>query len=180
MESINLLPEVFKLNRSVVKLSKTLKKVSAIVFVLLALVVSVSIGGFFVYKNRLNELTAKQNELKSQIKALKETEQRLVLVKDRLERVGNIYAKETPYKSVLTLEELIKQFPEGAVLETTSISVENLGMQVEIDSTSTFESMLDILIDSQLFDRIELTSLSYGPDTGYKIGLLLKRANNEI
>ncbi len=144
------------------------------------MVISVSVGVFFVYKDRLNELTTKQNELKSQIKALEETEQRLVLVKDRLEKVGNIYAKETPYKSILTFEELLKRFPEGAVLAATSISVENLGMQVGIDDTSTFESMLDILIDSQLFDRIELTSLSYGLDAGYNIGLSLRRANNEI
>lgn len=175
MREINLLPEIFKIKGSVARLSKTLKKVAAVVFIVLVASVSISIGSFVVFSNKLDDVTSRQNQLKTQIKALEETEQRLVLVKDRLEKVTKVYAKETPLEEIATFEDIYNRIPEGVSIQTASLSTGDVTIAVSADSTSAFNNVLDMLVGSKLFSRIEMSSFSYTPGAGYQIGLLLIR-----
>lgn len=175
MSNINLLPEAFKVTGSAVKLNKTFKKLATLSLFLLLIIVSVSIGVFFVFSQRLEESITRQNSLKSEIKTLEETEQRLVLVKDRLSNVGEIYSKESSSEEVIVFEDMLNQLPQGVNILSALLEGEDLNIAVRADSTTAFGSLLDTLVSSQLFSQITINSYSYSPSGGHQSEFLMTR-----
>lgn len=173
MREINLLPDSFKVKGSAVKLGKTLNKVATVVFVTLLMSVIVSVGTFFLFSRKLSDVTSEQNQLKTQIKALEETEQRLVLVKDRLEKVGEVYAKDTSSEEVITFESLIASIGGQVTLDTANLLTGSISISFTAENTSVLNGVIDNIIGSGLFESIELTSFTYAPEKGYEVELLM-------
>src|SRR4030042_2652884 len=95
MAAINLLPKDLLPSAGLIKTAKLLKNLLTLGFGIFTIVL-VGLVAFFVLNSiSLRSSTARQEELKNSIKALEQTEQGLVLVKDRLTKVKEVLAKDS-------------------------------------------------------------------------------------
>ena len=91
--AINLLPTDLSPKGPVIKLAKSLKNIAIAGFVVFIIsLVSLIVFLLFISTN-LSSSTARQEQLKTSIKSLEQTEQRLVMVKDRLKYTKQVLGK---------------------------------------------------------------------------------------
>lgn len=173
MGKINLLPKELTPKESFLKLASSLKKIVLIGFVTLIILTVALIGGFIVLSNQLNSAVESQKELKAKINAQKSTEQRLVLVKDRLGKIEHVLGTETATDEVESLEKLIAILPDGATLGETNMSPLSTSTKVFVDSSKTLVQFLAILLGSDIYSKVNLKSLTFSYISGYGLQLAL-------
>lgn len=173
MAAINLLPQDLRPKRSVIKLASHIKKILLValafyIAVLIALVTSY----IFLDKRLKNSLTA-QKRLETELKALEETEQRLVLVKDRLEKIGRIDALPKTNAKVVVLGEVLPFFDESILFEASRLNAENIVVAINTANSSSVGRFIALLLSSGKFSTIEISSFQFTPVTGYDIEFVL-------
>lgn len=167
MSDINLLPESFRLKPSTVKTAELLKKISLLLFVVLVISTSVSVGLFFFYGNKINEIAERKNTVSRQIEALEETEQRLILVKDRLLKVKNIRKVSSTDEEIDSLNILIDNSNTDVLV--SNLLAEKNSLYLEVISKDSVEilKLLNFIKDSGTFKEAVMLSLEYTPKTGF-------------
>src|SRR5258708_29120896 len=89
-KKINLLPTNLAAPSDVLKIVDNIKRISVTIFIIFF--IGVAIGGgllFFAFKNE-NELKTKNQGLEKNVKSLEQTEKKLVLIRDRIEKVKEV------------------------------------------------------------------------------------------
>lgn len=171
MSEINLLPQELKPSNVAVKFSTKLKKF-AILFTVLAILVLVFYLGFdFVLKKRISDSLSSQKSLETQIKALEKTEQRLVLVKDRLDKINAVSQKPNANDEFARFNEVLTLFPEEVRIDEVEMNESRLDLKVDSDNLDNVASYLASVISSGKFMRVNLIFLSFNPNQGYSVGL---------
>jgi len=160
---INLLPQGLKPKKYALTLSKNLKKVLIIGFCLFAILATVSLATIFVLSARMKSSVAKQDDLKSEIKNLEQSEQKLVLVKDRLGKIESILKGESASDEITTLIETSQKIPEGVSFKKANLSKSSADVTVSTANSFYLARFLAVLIGSGSYRRIELLSFSYDP-----------------
>ena len=167
--AVNLLPKELKPKRYIVKISKILTNVALIallVFVISAVVVT---GVFFVVSSRLSSSQEKHEELSTQIKALQETEQKIVLIKDRLEKINTMRSKASASDNIDILDDVIKISEGTAIINGASLSDVNANVQVVVDSSLNLTKFLSGVFMSGGFKKIEMLSFEFKKEEGYTV-----------
>lgn len=173
MTTFNLLPKGLRPKESLIKLSSSLKKTSLIGYIALVILALAFIGGFLVLSNQFNSVTESQVNLKTRIETLEVTEQRLVLIKDRLAKVDQVLEVDSSSTNIENLEKFMAIFPEGAVLIESSITPARADVSVTIISSKVLAEFLASLLASGIYSKVILGSLSFNPDAGYGVLLTL-------
>jgi len=171
MSEINLLPPELKPNSRVVAFAGTLKKISLLLSIILLLAIVLSLGTYLLFQQRLNTALSNQEKLKVQIKALENTEQRLVLIKDRLTKISTITHQARANEEVTKLDEISKLFPENTHVKTVLLEEDKVNLAVSSDDLTIITQYLASVISSGKFEKINLISLEFHPDTGYLVEL---------
>lgn len=172
--AINLLPKELTQKGPVVVLARKLKKV-AIAALILFLISAVGLIGFFLFLSfQLRASVQRQEELKVSIKSLEQTEQRLILVKDRVEKAGKVLAIESASEEVEGLKGLVLSLPVEVSLAGASLSKEAIGVTIEAVNSASLVQFFASLTVSPNFDQIVLKSLNFNPDSGYTVSLGIK------
>jgi hypothetical protein len=165
---INLLPQEFKPKGYVLKLSQTLKKLVIFGLVVFLITASIIAGLFVTSSIKSNSITTENSKLVSEIKALEKTEQRYVLIKDRLKRIDKIKKEPGSYDGIDTVKEIADSLPSEILLTGVDISKEAAKFSV-ITNNSTNISQLFTLLISQGYSSIKLDSLNYDLKSGYTL-----------
>lgn len=175
MGRINLLPDSFKIKPSTVKTSELLKKIYIVLFVLIFISVATSIGLFYMYNSKIKDAETRKQSVITQIKALEETEQRLILVKDRLEKVEQISKASSAEKELKGFDFLVNDIDLYVVIER--VVAENNSLTLNIKSNSTVETFdfLDSVEDSGEFSSIAIKSMRFNSGTGFETDMSLKK-----
>lgn len=171
MVTINLLPKDLTPKESLVKLANTLKRASIIGFIALIVLALALLGGFAVLSRQLTTSSDDQSSLKSKIVALETTEQRLVLVKDRLERIDHVFAIDTASDEIEQLDKLTDLLPEGVTLLEVTLSPASSMVNISATSSKTLSQFLAILLGSNIYTKVTLNSLSFNYLSGYSVSL---------
>ncbi len=172
MGEINLLPEELKPKSSYIKLSSFLKKFALLGVIILLFFLSASLGvGIFLDK-RISVSLKNQESLKNKIKALEKTEQRIVLVKDRLEKIKSLKSKSNANDELDRLNVLSKLFPEGTNVKEVNINVDELSISVLADNLDDIALYLANVITSKEFNKVILKSLEFNLKEGYSVKLV--------
>ncbi len=171
MNEINLLPQELKANSKVVALASSLKKISLLFSLILLFATVLSLGTFILFQQRVNTTLSNQENLKSQIKALENTEQRLVLVKDRLKKINTITRQPRANDEVSRLDKVTKFFPENVEVKSVLLEEDKANLAVSSDNLTLITQYLASVISSGDFDKITLLSLEFKPDSGYVVEL---------
>lgn len=171
MADINLLPEDVKPKPYLLKLSKTLNKFVVGGFILFSFLVVVSLGSFLILRNRTQASLDRQEDLKAQVNALEQTEQRLFLLKDRLGKIGTVLSVNDAAEEVESLEQALNMSQGVGVFKDAEITKEKAIVTFSTDSSENLTRFLSLLIGSGEFKRIELASFGFSPSEGYELEL---------
>lgn len=171
MNDINLLPQELKPSKSVLKLSENLKKMALLSVLVLLISVTLSLGAYLFYGQRVSSSLANQEKLKTEIKAMEKTEQRIVLVKDRLSKINLISANPRANDEVVTLDFVSKLFPDGTLVEGFELDDGKANIAISSERLSEIATYLASVISSGKFKQVNLVSLLYSPLKGYVVDL---------
>jgi hypothetical protein len=167
MPSINLLPKDLLPDPSVMKFSKLLRSLVTIGLALFV-VVAVGLGAYFIVNSvTLQNSLKNQNTLKESIKALEETEQGLVLVKDRLQKVKNVYTKPSIIKEVEGLSSILSSIPDRVVLTEAVLGNGTIDTSFTVENSTILTQLMANIIINENYQRIDLLSFSFNPSMGY-------------
>ncbi len=170
MPAINLLPIELSPKGSVVKVSGLLKRVAIVGSVLLVLS-AIGLIGFFVFVSfQVTSSTTRQEQLKTTIKSLQQTEQRLILTKDRLEKAKEVLGKETSIENVENLSELFLNVPEDVDLRDAEISATKIELSFIARSSSGLTRILATILAGD-YKTVKLTSFAFNTKVGYVVNL---------
>lgn len=165
---INLIPSEMAVPASAVKVAKLLNKIS-IVAVILLIVISISIAGFFYYySTEVTKQNSRITTLKNNIEALIRNEQKLVLAKDRLSKISVVQKA----KSVGDEVSRFKKFSEslsssGSVITEANLSSKGTEVTILSQNSESLELVLKPLSRQTDYKTIVLSSLGFNSGTGF-------------
>jgi hypothetical protein len=165
--AVNLLPKELRPKKYIVKISKVLTNVSLIallVFIISAVTVT---SVYFVISGRLKSSQEKHEELITQIKALEETEQKIVLIKDRLEKVSEMKSRVSATERVDILEDVLNISDGIATVEESTLTEDKTNILMAANSSLNLTKLLSGLLISGGFKKIEMISFDFSRDRGY-------------
>ncbi len=167
--AINLLPTNLVAQGPVIKITNTLKQIVTIgfsVFILAVIMVAAYyLINFFTIKNSLT----KQESLKNNIKALEQTEQKVFLIKDRLDKIKIASGVESADKNLEKLEGFLSLISQNVIISEAQISSKNTEVSIIAKSSDALTSFMGSLMATEVFKTIDLTSFGFNPVNGYFI-----------
>ncbi len=171
MSGINLLPQESKPKGYAVNATKTLKKFSifSIIFLLLTITVITTVNLFYGVQTRT--LSSKEESLKKEIKALEDTEQKLVLIKNRLNGISSIMSESNSKKQIEMFQRIIEQNPADVSILGAKLENEKFVINVGTDDSKKITNFYRLLA-SLNFDSVELDSFTYDV-RGYRLGIAI-------
>ncbi|KKQ51094.1 hypothetical protein A2865_00025 [Candidatus Woesebacteria bacterium RIFCSPHIGHO2_01_FULL_39_17] len=167
--AINLLVQELKPKAYVVNFAKILKKLALVTLLIFLVGVTLLVGIITIFSQRTKTAFSNQESLKREIKALQETEQRIVLIKDRIDKVESVYKKENAGDGVSSLREIIRVIPEGVLIQAYNLEADNLEVTLAADSLSNLAKFVSGIINLESFEKIVLKSLEFDSTKGYVI-----------
>lgn len=175
MPAINLVPPEFKPKRSAVALANLLKRIAILGFSVFIASIIVSVGGFLLVSNQLSRSASRQEELKTQIEALEETEKRLVLVQDRLKRANAVLGLASASEDVRVLENALATVPPGVSFTKAELTPGKTQFTFTATTSSSLSQYFASILASALYKKVVLVSFIYAQELGYKAELALIR-----
>jgi len=175
MADINLLPQGYGPDPAVAKLSSKIVRAVVVEFVVFIVVGVLGIGIYFLYSNKIVESAANLQSFKSSISTLEATEQRLFLLKDRIDKAAIVLDADTSVDEVTEFESANSEFSSGASLDKVTFIDGKIEAVYVLTDSSQLVDMLLLLKSSQRFSRIELINLSFAADKGYTVSLSLSK-----
>lgn len=176
MENINLLPDEFKPKKYALNLSKTLKKVSIIGFLVFVVLAALTVGLLTLVNVRLRQSEARRNKLVAEVNALKNTEQKVFLIKDRLSIIGENLNTPSASDKIDVLQDVYSLSKDIATPIEAQVSAEVTNVTLSMDSSSKLFPLLSGLTQSGKFNSIKMKNLEYNPERGYEINLDVLKA----
>lgn len=175
MSNINLLPPELTLGSSSLKLSKLIKKVNTVLIIVIILSVTIVAGSFLLFNTQKRVAKNDQKEVEAKIAVLKETEQRLVLIRDRLGKISKVLANES------TDLESLKDIQANDQIILREADVKGKTSQIDIGATSlkVYAEFLNKLINSNKYSEIVMSSFSYSPRSGYDSNINLTQNDEQ-
>ena len=159
MNEINLLPEELKPSGNVLKISSTLKKIALLSVSVFIVSIVLYFGASIFLDQKISESLSNQESIKNQIKALEKTEHRLVLVKDRLDKIASIGKNPRANDELVRLNNLFDLFPENTYVEEVKLNEHSAAVAVSSDNLDNVASYLASVVSSGKYDRVNLAFL---------------------
>lgn len=169
MSDINLLPQELKPNKSVLVLANKIKKASIILASLFFLGTIVVIGLNYYLTSNLEKTNQEIEILRSEIRSLESTEQRLVLVKDRIEKIVKIAARGSTYEEIEVAKNLLSVKSEDIVLNSFYADRDVLKTSFSSPSLATVGSYVEKMVAFAGINRVMLVSFDFNPLVGYTL-----------
>lgn len=164
---LNLLPKELLVDP---KLAKVYKIGKAMGLILTAFFIVFSLGAilFFVISNISLSNNKKQVEsLKASVVALETSEQKMVLLKDRLNKISGIYKKPSSISNLNLVTPFIINKEENTSILNLDIDSSKIILDVSFKSTASMTTFFETLKNSKDFKNVTLTSFGYNPSIGY-------------
>jgi Tfp pilus assembly protein PilN len=169
MLRINLLPAEYAASSPIRKTADVFKQIAIAGFSLLILFLIASGIYLFFLNAQVRSSLASQEELKNSIKSLEQTEQRLVLVKDRVAKVKTVLGKKTVDSSIADLKSLTVNLPEDVTVSEADVTPQITEITFSARSSSGLVKLMSNLVLLDSYKRIELKSFSFTPTLGYRV-----------
>lgn len=174
MADINLLPTDIAPKSPVNKAANLLKKIAIYGAVALVLFL-LAVGGYILFvQSQIRTSIANQNQLEDSIRSLEQTEQSVVLLKDRIKRANTVLSEETATPALDSFEELTFTIPQTARLTEVEINTESTEVSYIVASSGDLTQLMAGLFSVEGYETVELTSFGFSPSAGYLVGLVMK------
>jgi len=167
---INLLPSEFRPKTYFLVLAKTLNKVAIVLVLIILVSTSLFLATYLFFLQKQEEARKENAQLLEQLNALKNTEQKFFLIKDRISKIDKVLAlasvKETPQQ----VADISSMLSEGMSLERAVFDHEKIEASITADSLSKISDFLKRLLSSD-FKKVEIESFSFSEDKGYSLDM---------
>ncbi len=170
MAIINLLPTDFAPTGPIARFTNILRGSVILGFILFVVLVLALIGIFVFNSINLASTVSRENQLKDSIKALSTTEQKFVLVKDRVGRAKEILGRESVSGQAQVLEQLLAGIPDVSLTQSEIVAGKS-ELNFLATTPAGLTNLLSRLKTSGLYEAIVLSSLNFNPTTGYQVNI---------
>jgi hypothetical protein len=169
MANINLLPPDLVPKTSVIKISSLILNF-VYAGIALFLVLIVGLAALFIFNStKIKSLTTKKTNLETSIKSFQDTEQQIVLAKDRIGKILNIWESPTAGKGLPFFSKLNDLFSQGVNIVDAKISSAAIEATMVTSNSQNVTKFLTMLISSDVFKSVLLKSFNYSPTIGYSV-----------
>lgn len=167
---INLLPVDLGAGRDVLKVSKAINKIVTGVASLLMVVLFLAFGYLFLISRQIADKTTSNEVLKQNIRSLENTEQKLILVKDRAQKIQTILAQKNATDNAINISKTLSGLSIPVILEDAEIDVNQTEFTVVSDSSLGMSSFLTS-IQASGYKEVTLKNFEFRPTGGYVMTL---------
>ena len=173
--SINLLPKDERQKANAGNTSKTISVVTAVVVVLLVLVIGAGTVLILTQRNKERALTEERQGLLSEIERFSQTEQQLVLIKDRITVAQQEVLTNTANKDTFGLyKQLFSTMPEGVTFYEQSIGEAENVYVVRATSALRLRDYIRSIVADDTYVAVDINELTYNPLYGYEVALTVQ------
>lgn len=176
---IDLLPEDLAPKKSIVKLISILNKLNYALIALFLVGVLTFLSIIIINSFELRNLNTQQDALIKRVKEFEKTEQQVILAKDRMSKINEIWKEAKMGYSIDGLVKLISNLPEGTTLKDTEISALKNKITMESSSSSSVAKLMSLLVSSNIYESLILKNFTYNPSYGYRISYEAQTKINE-
>lgn len=168
---INLLPPESTVSgplAKILKITRTLNVIFLGAFIIFAL----GLAGLFIFSTlQLQSLTSTQNQIKSQISAQETSEQKLVLLKDRLGKIQIVKGVTSSLKSINDVDPFVDLLVGSSTLIELDVDSQKTDLSVLFKTNTDLSSFVKSMTDSKVFKSVILSSFGFNPASGYLVSL---------
>lgn len=174
-KQINLIPNELAVSPKYVKLAKEINKVSVFGMSIFVFFLVLFLVFYFYYSNLFKKTNSELTRLKTNISSLEDSEQRLVLVKDRLSKIRQVKKLNTIEKDIANAKIILDQLGQIENQNQTSISLKDqqTDLVFKSSSTSLLAESLRVVSSLGLYNTILVQSIALIPDSGYTVNINL-------
>jgi Tfp pilus assembly protein PilN len=172
-EKLNLLPQNLQISKSLEKILKAIRAFN-VIFIVTFAIFCLGAGGFFIYSRlTLGNIQTNNTQLESQIKAQEDSEQKLILLKDRLAKISSIKSTPTSVKNTTNLGSLLVNMSPSTIMNKASVSPTGIEISFAVGSNEDLTALFQNIRSSTMFKLVDLSSFGYAAGAGYAVGLTL-------
>lgn len=171
---INLLPAEYSVSGS---LAKTLRLVRTlnVVFAGCFIVFLVGLVSYLVFASvQLKKLVGFEENLKAQITASQQSEQQLVLVKDRISKILLIKSMANASANINKIDGYVADLGQDALLTELDVDSRKTDLSVVVKTNSRLTSLIKSIAESQIFKTVVLSAFGYNPSSGYLVSVQIQ------
>lgn len=172
---INLLPPELSSNKTLAKISKSVRSITLIALVVFIVTGLGILGIFIVSSLEVRSLTSRKDSLTAEIKARETTEQKLVLLKDRVAKIKVVKAAETAGDEVVGVSKVLSFLGGNSSVSELAFDAQKADLTILFKNSSDLGSFLKSMSDALPFKSVVLTSFGFNPSTGYLVSLRLSQ-----
>jgi len=169
MSKINLLPPDLSPKRSFLRLVDILTKVLYVVVAVFLISILTFLGIFIIGNTKIKTLNTQKDILSKEINEYQKMEQQVVLAKDRMTKIKDIWKLQGIKKPLESFEELSINLSEGVLIKDAKISSAKSEVTTEVFSSLSVSKFMVYLVSSNLYKTIRLKNFSFNPNYGFRI-----------
>ncbi len=165
MKQINLIPNELAVSPKYVRVAKEINKVSVFGLSVFAFFLTLFLVFYFYYTNTVNKVNQEVLDLKSSITSLEGSEQRLILIKDRLSKINKVkksnFMEDKIANAKLVLDEINKIEPQDqtSVVVNKDMTEMNFKLTSSLNVTNSLTKLGSLgLYKSVVFPSITMNS----------------------
>jgi Tfp pilus assembly protein PilN len=171
MSEINLLPEDIHPKAKVYKLAGVVRRLSIVLAIVLVFSTSGAVVFYFINQEQIQKSQEKQDSLTTSINSMQGVEQKIVLLKDRADKIDAVRKADDTSKQVALLEEIGRSVPEGSALSSLTIAKGEVNESISIPDSPSFLKFISSLTQTSSFGSVVLDSLNYSDKEGYTLSI---------
>lgn len=170
---INLLNEGLVPKSSYVKFSRLLTSVNIIGLIVLFISSGAMIALILFNSRQISLAETRKKDLEKKIASLEKTETRLVLLKDRLEKIQSIYNLRIKDEKIMDLENIMSVPIDRIKVVEADLMFKEIKTTFEIPSSQALADLTDRLSASGRFKKIVIDAFEINQLAGYKVSFTL-------
>lgn len=170
-KKINLLPTRHKDATEVSGLRRLIRILTISSVVLSLSLAALGLAVIFLLSNQLKNLSRQQSELKTSITSLESTEQSLVLVKDRVQKIQELLSASADRDILTKLRFIADSLPPDLLISNSDLSSSGSFVELTAFSSSAIKELFSTLVKNKQFSSLILEDLKFNPVLGYQFTL---------
>jgi hypothetical protein len=128
-------------------------------------------GLFIINKINLSSVQTNVDKLKVQVKGQESSEQRLILLKDRLDKIASVKSTPNALKNISSIDSFLANVSPSTIMDQADFGATKIDVSFKIGSNEDLVSLMQNVKSTDLFKAVDLYSFDYGPSIGYLIKL---------
>ena len=168
---LNLLPAEYVVSGALGRILKTTRSLG-VIFLAAFLIFVFGLGAFFVVSTlQLRNAAGSEADLKSQIATEEQSEQKIVLLKDRLKKIKTTLALPSSTKNLENLDPFISSIGGGATLTELAVDSGKADVSINFKNNSDLSAFLGNIDTIKTFKSVIMTTFGFNPASGYLVSL---------